>query len=382
MKLYAREEYGKKHFFFRFFQDSPIVKFKHLNLHAFRCSNWLQTGGTDYLGQKVARNLRFDAMSVRETVVFINGEYWGIYTLEESPDERYLEDHYNADLDSVTILKYWGVPNYGDPSEWHAFYRWIKDADLTQPEDSAFAFSHVDVPCLIDYMLMETFSANLDWPGNNVKISQMKPGALFRWMFYDADGCFTRVDFQALQYALDQAGSSIVMNRFLENKYFRFEFCKRYLELSESVFSYDYMKAILEQYRQTVEGEVDAQSRRFGFPVSVGRWNYDMVLADDFLRQRDQYFRAELEPYLDVEEHNSAMVSCYPNPFTDEIRISLNAGQIGTAEIGIYDVMGRKVFAESCHLLDGANSITIRPKLSAGLYVLKVGGYTQRIVRL
>ena len=142
------------------------------------------------------------------------------------------------------------------------------------------------------------------------------------------------------------------------------------------------MKAILEQYRQTVEGEVDAQSRRFGFPVSVGRWNYDMVLADDFLRQRDQYFRAELEPYLDVEEHNSALVSCYPNPFTDEIRISLDAGQTETAEIGIYDVLGRKVFAESCHLLDGANSITIHPKLSAGLYVLKVGGYTQRIVRL
>lgn len=382
MKLYAREKYGKKHFFFRFFKDSPIVKFKHLNLHAFRCSNWLQTGGTDYLAQKVAHNLRFDAMSVREIVVFINGEYWGIYTMEESPDERYLQDHYNANLDSVTILKYWGVPDYGDPSEWHAFYHWIKEADLTQPDDSAFAYSQVDVPCLIDYMIMETFSANLDWPGNNVKISQMKPGALFRWMFYDGDGCFTRVDYQALEFALNQQGSSIVMNRFLENKSFRFEFCRRYLELSESVFSFDYMKSILDLYRQTVEGEVDAQSNRFGFPVSVSRWYNDMEIAEDFLRCRDQYYMGELMSYLDIEEYRPAMVSCYPNPFTDQIHICFEAEQAGTNEIGVYDVLGRKVFTETCQFVVGTNNLTIRPKLPTGLYVLKVGAYAQRIVRL
>ena len=50
-----------------------------------------------------------DGLNVRQTVVFINGEYWGIYTLEESPDERYLEDHYDVDLDEVNIIKYWGV---------------------------------------------------------------------------------------------------------------------------------------------------------------------------------------------------------------------------------------------------------------------------------
>lgn len=195
MKLYARAEYGKKHFLFRFFEDSPIVKFKRLNLHPFRCSNWLQMGGTDYLSQKVARNLSFDAMAVRETVVFINGEYWGIYTLEECPDEHFIKEHYNADLDSVAIIKYWGITNYGDPTEWRSFYTWIRDADLSQPEDSAYAYSHMDVPGFIDYVLFETFSANLDWPGNNVKISQKAPGEPFRMMFYDGDGCFSWADY-------------------------------------------------------------------------------------------------------------------------------------------------------------------------------------------
>ena len=381
MKLYAREEYGKKHFLYRFFKDSPIVKFKHLNLHAFRCSNWLQMGGTEYMAQKIAANLNFDAMAVRQVVVFINGEYWGIYTMEESTDEHYLNDHYNANLDSVTIIKYWGVPNYGDPTEWRSYLIRMRDADLTQPEDSAFAYSHTDVPDFIDYILMETFTANLDWPGNNVKISQMAPGEPFRWMFYDGDGCFYRADYQALDYLLNFDVCNIVISRFLENKSFRFEFCKRYLELSNTYFSYDYMKSILEEYRLLVEGEVESQYRRFHFPQSVNRWYADMELADEFLRQRDQYFREEIKDYLGVDEFVPVMVSCYPNPFSDIIHISLMADYSSSNEIAIYDVMGKRVFMQECQLTEGDNHIVIQPQLSSGLYLLRVGSYSQRIVR-
>ena len=382
MKLYAREEYGKKHFLFRFFNDSPIVKFKRLNLHPFRCSNWLQMGGTDYMSQKVARNLSFDAMAVRETVVFINGEYWGIYTLEECPDEHYIKEHYNADLDSVTIIKYWGITNYGDPTEWRSFYTWIRDADLSQPEDSAYAYSHMDVPGFIDYFLFETFSANLDWPGNNVKISQMAPGRPFRMMFYDGDGCFSWADYQAIDNALHAGGNSRVLSHFMENKDFRFQFCKRYFELRNTYFSYSYMKSILDEYWNQVQGEVEDQYHRFHFPWSLDRCYADVQKADDFLRLRDQYFMEELSPYLNVNENILAVVSCHPNPFTDEVQIMFESEQSGKVELGIYDVLGRKVFVESCHLVKGANVFTIHPKLSSGMYVLKVGGYTQRLVRL
>lgn len=381
MKLYAREEYGKKHFLFRFFKDSPIVKFKHLNLHPFRCSNWLHTGGTDYLSQVVASKLNIDAMAVRETVVFINGEYWGIYTMEESPDERYLEEHYNADLDSIVVIKYWGVPNYGDPTEWRTYYSRMRNSDLTQPEDSAFAYSHTDVSNFIDYVLFETFSANLDWPGNNVKISQLAPGKPFRWMFYDGDGCFSRVEFQALDFALHQGGNSIVLSHFLENKDFRFRFCKRYRELLQTWFSYDYTKTVLEQYWHLVEGEVESQYHRFHFPWSVNRWYNDMDKADVFLRERRQYFDEELKDYLDIEEFELHGVACYPNPFTDEIHISMETERSGSEELAIYDVTGRRVFVQRRQLVEGENHIVVTPHLPSGLYLVKLGPYSQRMVR-
>ena len=301
--------------------------------------------------------------------------------MEEASDEHYLKDHYNADLDSVTIIKFWGVPNYGDPAEWQAFYRWIRTADLTQPEDSAYAYERMDVPGFIDYILFETFSANLDWPGNNVKISQMAPGKPFRMMFYDGDGCFSRVEYQALGHALHDEITNRVLSHYMENQYFRFRFCERYGELKQTYFSYDFMKSILDEYRTLVEGEVEAQHNRFHFPWSVNRFYVDMEQADDFLRRRDEYFMEELGPYLDVEEIIPAAAFCYPNPFTDEIHISWEAEHDGSEEIAIFDVMGRRVFVQLCRLVEGENHVVITPQLPPGLYLVKFGPYLQRMVR-
>ena len=312
--------------------------------------------------------------------MFINGEYWGIYTLEEAADEHYLKEHYNADLDSITIIKYWGLPNYGDPTEWREFYSYMTNADLTQPEDSAYAFQHMDVSNFIDYILFELFSANLDWPGNNVKISQLAPGRPFRMMFYDGDGCFSRVEYQALDHALHSGGNSVVMSRFFGNKEFRFRFCKRYRELSQTYFSYGFLKSVLDEYGRLVEGEAEDQFNRFHFPWSMNRYYMGMDQADAFFRQRHDYFREEIKDYLAVGETPSEVVSCYPNPFTDEIHLLWLADGDKAHEVAIYDVLGRKVFSEICNV-DSGDRIILKPHLSSGVYMLRVGSHTERIVR-
>ena len=216
MRVYAREEYGKKRFKHAFFESSSLASFKHLNLRPFRCSHWWQTGGQEYLSQRVAANMDVDGLNVRQTVVFINGEYWGIYTLEESPDERYLEDHYDVDLDEVNIIKYWGVTDYGDGTDWSRFRSWMETADSSRPEDSAYAFSRMDVPSFMDYYLLEVYGANLDWPQNNVLQWQAANGEPYRMMFYDGDGCFTHWSFQAMNHAANVDASSLIINKFMD----------------------------------------------------------------------------------------------------------------------------------------------------------------------
>ena len=353
-----------------------------LGMHPFRCSSWRQTGSQEYVSQTIASNLDFEALAVREAIVFINGEYWGIYTIEESPDERYLEDHFDADLEKVNMIKYWGVPYYGDPTDWRSLFVWMQTADLSQPEDSAYAYERIDMSCFIDYMLFESFLANIDWPQNNVKIWQPEAGSRFRWIFYDGDGCFVYPDFNATEHALNAGLSGMVFSHFIENEGFVDAFRERYYQLHETYFSYDYMKSVKDKYKQLVEAEIPAQSGRFHYPSKPENWYEHMEMIDEFMRTRDSYFRNELAEYfLSVKEYGEDF-SCYPNPFSDEIRIRIDKGNVCADEINIYDLLGRKVFSMPYLCESETNEIMLRPNLAPGVYALSIGGQTCRIVKI
>ncbi len=382
MRLYAREEYGKKRFKHPFFEQTPLASFKHLNLRPFRCSHWWQTGGQEYLSQRVAAMMDVDGLNVRQTVVFINGEYWGIYTLEESPDERYLEDHYDVDLDKVNIIKYWGVTSYGDGTDWSHFRSWMETADLNRPEDSAYAFSRMDVPCFLDYYLLEVYGANLDWPQNNVLQWQSCSGEPFRMIFYDGDGCFTRWSFRAMDHAANVGESSLIINKFMESSSFRTMFYERYSELRSTVFGYGALQAIWDDYRSLVEDEIPAQAGRFGFPENVQRWEDDMDSVSVFFTKRTRCFNKEMEDMFAYAPSSLRDVSAYPNPNNGLFDVYVASESCALVDLQLFDATGRIAHAEDVFLKPGYNTVEVNAHLRAGLYLLKIGDVVKRIVIL
>ena len=390
MKLYAREEYGKKRFKHAFFEDTPLDSFKHLNLKPFRCSNWLHTGGQDYLSNRIAHRLNMESSAVREVIVFLNGEYWGIYTLEETPDERYLEDHWEVDIDSCNIIKYWGVTEHGDGMDWWRLRNWMGEAILNHEDDFAYACNKVDVPCFIDYEIFEIFSSNCDWPVNNALCWQAAEGKHFRFIFYDGDGCFSKTDFDAwgnatdsiLQHPTSAPHATLFFRCFMQNPDFRQAFAARYAELKDSYLSIDTMCYYWQCYYDLAEANINTMVNRFHFPMSYQRWKNDMMVCKDFLMQRDETFRAQMSEYFTLDETTYANeISCYPNPFTESLTLMISETTAGTIPIIIYDATGTICYSNDV-VTDGTTRITIHPNLPAGLYLLQAGKTTKKIIKI
>ena len=129
-----------------------------------------------------------ETLSSRPCVLYLNGEYWGIYYVEEKPDEHYLEDHLGVDDDEVTIIKEWNEVDCGSPDNFNALYAWMEQADLTDEEQYAYVEAHIDIANFIDYYIFELYSANRDWPATNIRMWQ-EGDSKWRWILYDTDGC-------------------------------------------------------------------------------------------------------------------------------------------------------------------------------------------------
>ena len=296
MKIYARDEYGKKRFKHQFFETIPDSSFKHLIFKPFT-SSWTYSGINDYLSNQIAARLNLETVASRPVALYLNGEYWGIYYIHEKPDERYLEDHQHVDIEDINLIEDWhGTCEAGSNDNFLALYDYIANNDLTDPEAYAYVASQMDLGNFIDYQIFEIFTANLDWPANNMRCWQEGDGP-WRWIFFDGDIGLIKKEFDAFANATYDGPSSypssstctLFLRKLLENESFKVDFINRFNQLLHSVFAYETTKPLKDKAFETLKGEIPNQVARFHNPDSLQLWEQHMDGIDAFLSLRERY---------------------------------------------------------------------------------------------
>ena len=310
LSLYARKEYGNKRFGPVFGDDD--FETKRLVLKPFACA-WTPMGFQDLYCQQLAKYYSsFASLQARPVVLFLNGEYWGIYFLEEKPDERYLEDHFGVDRNSVSLVEDWAGHN-GDgdiDSAFAAMMDWMRTANLSDDRQYEQLSKRVDIASFTDYVLFETFIGNRDWPANNMRCWS-DDGSPWQFIFFDGDAIRTRY-FDCVGNALYEgtdkswptsAKATLLLRRLLQNLGYRAFFVERLDEVQRLFSSASRVdREIFEQTAASLKSEIPYQSKRFGFPKSSRSWRQAVRQQRHYWRHRgDEVRRAWLQT---VGEYN------------------------------------------------------------------------------
>lgn len=217
-RLYARSGYGKNEFEYPVFGDGlkddagqTITKFKTLTLrNGGNCA--FTTKYSDTYWQKLISDMNCDTQTSRPCVVYVNGEYWGLYVLQEDYSQDYFEQAHGVNSKDVIVYK-------GDAEVYKCGYYldlgtlpkgvtdtgyYFKDlmdffnthTDLKSQADYDEFCKLVDPVSVRDYFAVQTWINNKwDWPGKNwsmwktANVDESNPYADGRWrlVFYDVE---------------------------------------------------------------------------------------------------------------------------------------------------------------------------------------------------
>ena len=388
LKIYAREEYGKKRFNYDFYNDSTVNSYKHLVFKPFALG-WPHSGIQDYLSNKLALRLGLPSSDSRPVVVYLNGEYWGLYFLQEKMDENFLEDHFGTNSDSCNLIGDWlGNADCGNNANFMQMMSWFQNTDLFDDEAYQQVCLMIDIDNYIDYMVFETFIANWDWPFNNMRCWQ-EGNDKWRWMFFDGDAALLAHDFDVMANAAvynpplswnNYPEAKLLFGKLLKNEQFVASFEARARELCEELFLFENIYPLYHDIVETLRPNVDSHICRFGNPASMTEWNEGNAFTYGFLLHRVATFLDEWHTFVGLSEHATGTVAIYPNPSKGEIRLRYPVELNDRTEVAIYDVLGRKVFSEMLYPGNN-NEITFNPNLPVGVYFLKIDDAVTIIVR-
>jgi len=192
-RLYFRGEYGKKEL------DSPILsRFPDANLFDTLV---LRAGHNDrtnpFVRDEMVRRLQYytgNHASLGTFVnLFINGSYKGYYNLCERLDEDFFQKYYDSSLEWDVVG--WVQPDNvleardGDMNAFKAFIDYARSNNLADPVHYREVARQLDLEHFIDYIIVQCWSGNWDWPQNNWTASAER-SANRKWRFFvwDAEG--------------------------------------------------------------------------------------------------------------------------------------------------------------------------------------------------
>lgn len=295
LRIYARPKYGIPFLNYQFINERPYHLYKQIVLRPFRAS-WTGAGFENKLSNDLAQGLNIESTPTEPIIVYINGEYWGIYFLEERVNHHYFKSNFNIDRKDLELIGSWnGLVKNGSNKHFNRLVDFIFHNDLSLDENYMQVLSWMDVDNFIDYQILQQFIANYDWPANNMKCwRDRKNNTKWRWVFFDGDGSFGGVYFDSYKHAIGENNqawsadkqSTLFFKKLMESQHFKNKYLKRSEELFNHHFNYKRTQKIFDTLLHSISPNVEAQILRHDYPESYIKWRDTTNYIDTFLQQR------------------------------------------------------------------------------------------------
>ena len=311
-----RARYGSIHVEYPFFgpEENEGIEYRSICIRA---------GGQDYkrsiirdtLINRAAHNTALDTVLTRPVAVYVNGEYLGLYILQEEMNADYYVSHYGIEKTQLDVINQNAGVRTGSVDGYSALRKLARGTKDTE-ESYAALCEALDVEAFTDYAAIQLIAGNTDVL--NQKVVQARNGKLlFRPMLFDEDSAFGAVKTDLMYVYFKSAGftpassDEILCNNDVFKALYRCtawkeKFCARTVELLNTDFSAQNLNKIIDALVEEMEPEMPRQIKKYGNHASVTVWKDCVDDLKKVIANRKSIVYSQLKSYFKLTDADIA----------------------------------------------------------------------------
>lgn len=312
-------------------------------------------------------NMELDVRTWRPCVVYLNGQYWGIYEIREKADDHDFTDYYyGQDKFNLYYLKTWGGTweEYGAPNaqpNWDALKNFILTNNMAPGPNFDYVQNNLKWKSLCDYFMFNSYVVNQDWLNwNTAWWRGLNPaGSKLKWRYtlWDMDATFGHYinytgipdptanadpcNVENLPNPGGQGHTDILEKLINENPDVEQYYITRYIDLVNTYFSCNYMITLLDSMIAEISPEMPAHTSKWG--GSVAGWNNNVQQLKNFINAR----------CLALEQ---GLIDCYS--LTGPFDVTFDVDPVNSGTIKVNSIVA-PTYPWTTSYYGGVNTITI-----------------------
>jgi hypothetical protein len=330
LRLLFKDDYGPTKLEFPLFGDGAVSSFDTITLRMESNDGYAWDGaGTqpqyarDAFGSRSQEALGQVAPHGNRVHLYINGVYWGVYNPNERPDASFAASYYGGDKDNwdaindgsatdgnldawnaMVSLAYAAGPGNASATARAAAYQQLQGNNPDGSENLAYE-DYLDVDNYIDYLLVNFYVGNVDWPHRNWYAARERgqDSTGYKFHMWDAESGMNLFGSNVNTNRLDANVEAAEAYSYLrQNEAFRLRFADRAqralfnggaLTPAEAIKRYESVLA-------EMESAIVAESARWGdmhrsTPLTAAQWEAEsQSVINTFLTGRTSVFVNQL----------------------------------------------------------------------------------------
>lgn len=289
-------------------------------------------------------DMEMDERSSKFCVVYVNGEYWGVYDMREKVDDHdFTKYYYDQGKQWIDFIKTWGGTweEYGSRDDWDTMRDFVFNNDMTDAANYAFVENQLEVLSLIDYVLLHAHIVSADWLNWNTAWwrGRNPDGGAQKWRYvlWDEDATFghyinytgvpnTSANADPCNVELigsDFEGHIEIFTNLYENEDFRQLYINRYADMNNSFFGCDFMLGLVDSMVAVIEPEMTRHIDRWGGGGdSYDDWQDNVQTMKDFILTRCDNIDQGIVDCYDVTGPYPLTVNIEPSNSPNKVKVN------------------------------------------------------------
>lgn len=294
--IWARKQYGTDMLEYPFFDTRPYTEYKSIVLRAGANDCQMAKIRDIVMTDLVREYTTLDVAAYKQCVVYINGEYWGVYNIREKINKNMLAQHHNLEnAENIDLLVGNSRALVGDSANYKEMIAYVTENDITDDAVYQRMCEWMDMENFMDWTIAQMWYNNTDL-GNIKYWRERSEDGIWRWILYDfcwgmynptQDGVARLLNPNGM--GAGQGIPTTLLRTLIKNPTFKQQFLERFAFHLNNTFHKDRVIAKINECADAIDDEM-ARDREKWPPGTRDSWrNVQVQKMIDFVEVRTPY---------------------------------------------------------------------------------------------
>ena len=268
--LKFKKKYGSASLNYQVFENRDYSKYNSLILRSGSQDSKYAFFRDTLMTSLVEDVTNLKVQAYKSVILYINGNYWGVYNIREQVDDDFISNNFNVPNEGSNIVRIDNDITVGDAKEYFNLLKYLETHDISKDKNYEYVKTKLNIESYIDFWVAENWVANNDIVNTRFYYHKNIDKGRINMIFYDLDFAMWNPTHNYFTFSIQPEGmsdlnvSTLMMRKLIQNKEFKKTFVERVSYQMKNVWNEERVLKQIDNIYNDLKPEMERNQKRWG----------------------------------------------------------------------------------------------------------------------